>query len=324
MPTGASAQARAAIEGYLGGEIGFTRRDLASIGRGRVVTRLVDTDDPREIAVASVGRVPASLERFMAEAGDASRLLSGRTVAHASVVPDPARASDFATLTLPEGDIEDLERCRPGDCKVKLPEEAMRAVASLDWSGPVPRREAEAHVRTMLAGFAGTVRAGGKLPDYADKRRPVAMREGFRSIVDRHPYFLAHLPQMRHYVTHYPSGPEFDAQSTLVWMEERFGLKPVISLNHVAVHLPNRVGAVDALLTIEQLYATHYFEASASMVAFLESEEEPGSWFIHIRHHRFDGTLNPGQRRTVQRQIRAYVEDFVTERVARLARHTPP
>lgn len=319
-PGEAAAQASRTIEAYVGGDLGFTRGDLSSVRRGRVVTRIVDTDDPQEIAVASVARVPATLERFMVEAGDAARLMRGRSVGLAHAVSEPSLRADFRDLTLPEGDLEDLERCKPGDCRVKLPERSIQFLAKLDWAGAVPRREAEEHVRTMLQDFADRFRDGRPLPPYADKRRPVDPRAGFTSIVSRHPYFLGHLPRLRDHVTNFPGGPEVDAPGTLLWMEERFGLKPVLSLDHVLLHRPQRQGAVDAIVTVEQLYASHYFEASLSMIAFVYAEEEPGSWFIHIRHHRFDGTLSAGQRRLIERQIRSYVEDFVTERVARLER----
>jgi hypothetical protein len=33
---------------------------------------------------------------------------------------DPPQSSDFAGLTLPKDDIEDVERCRPANCALKL------------------------------------------------------------------------------------------------------------------------------------------------------------------------------------------------------------
>lgn len=317
-PAAIEAQAGGRMEAYLTGELGLTRRNLMALSRGRPVTRVLDTTDPREIAVVGVVRIPVPAETFVEQAVDVAGLLRGRTVTGAGELSDPAIEEDLSGLNLPTRDVEDLERCRAGDCRVKLPEGVIADLSALDWSGALPRREAENIFRAMLLEHATAYREGRPIPPYADKRQPVSPVDGFGRILRERPYLLAFLPNLRNHMLDFPHATAIDTEDAVLWTEERFGLKPVISLNHVSVHQPRRPGAVDVIVALKQLYASHYFEASAGLLAFVEVAEAPGSYFVYIRHHRFDGTLNPGQRRLIEAQIRTYVGDLVSERAARL------
>ena len=312
------AQSRDPIEGWVGSALGFSGRDLRRLERGRVVTRILPSH-PQELAVAGIVRVPVGSREFRHQIADLPGFLQGRTIALARAVSEPATAADFREVTLPEEDVEDLEHCAPGDCRVKLSAAWIQRFRSLDWSGSLPRDAVDAGMRDMLVETAQRFRAGRPLEEYADKRAPLAPRAAFRDLVERSPWLLQFFPDFRSWILDYPSGAAGTADGSIVWMEERFGLKPVISLNHVAVHRQPR-GGLDALFVIEQLYGTHYFEASASMVAFAESSAPEGSWFIYLRHHRFDDRLNAAQWRLIESQIRTYVEDLVTERASRLRR----
>ncbi len=317
------AQTANALDVYLRAELGFSSRDLSDLARGRVVTRILDAADDREIAVASAARLEVGREEFLEEATDIAAFLHGRTVTRAEYIGDPPRESDFLDLSLPSDDLEELAQCRPGDCRVKLPTRAMTELAALDWHTGFPRQAANDRIRRMFADFADSFREGRPLPAYADKREPVGVRDAFRSIATRQPYLLRYVPLLRARALEFPGGPELDAVSRLLWTEERFGLKPVLSLTHALIHEPGRAGSVDVLVLLEQLYASHYFEGSFSLITYQEDHEGGGGMLLYIRHHRFDDRLSAPQRRLIQRQIRTYVDDLVAERAARFEGTSP-
>ncbi len=313
-----AAQSANRVEAYLASELGFSSRDVLRLRRGRLVSQLLETPDRREIAVAGVLRVDLTSNDFVAATEDIETLLRGRTITEVRVVSDPPRREDFATVSLPQVDLEAVEGCSVGDCLVKLPGASILRLNGLDWSGAEPRPEVNEIFQATLYDYARRYWAGEPLPPYQDKSRSVDPVEAFGPLVRASPYLLAFVPPLRSHVGRYPRGTLPGARELFYWSEEQFGLKPVISLNHVTSFRASNSPRADAYVVVKQVYATHYFETALGLLAYLAHPGQEGGYLVYIRHHRFDANLNPLQRRILEERIEDYVADLLAEQSDRL------
>ncbi len=99
------------------------------------------------------------------------------------------------------------------------------------------------------------------LIDYNDKRNQVSLAEAQRS--------LSATPS---YVNEFISDPKAGLQlleDTLVWSKIKFGLKPVIAINHISIYKRNSDVGPQVLIASKQIYANHYFNASLALTAFV-------------------------------------------------------
>lgn len=306
------------VEAYLSSALGFGGRDILRLRRGRLVSQLLDTPDRREIAVAGVLRVDLTSDDFVDATEDIETLLRGRTITQVRVLSDPPVAEDFTAVSLPQVDLEAVEGCSVGDCLVKLPGPAILRLNALDWSGAEPRHEVNEIFQATLLDYAARYWSGEPLPPYQDKSRSVDPIEPFGPLVRASPYLLAFVPPFRNHVARYPRGDLAGARDLLYWSEEQFGLKPVISLNHVSSFRATNSPRADAFVAVKQVYATHYFESAFGLLSYLAHPGQSGGYLVYIRHHRFDANLNPMQRRILEDRIEDYVADLLAEQSDRL------
>src|SRR5262252_4340423 len=98
---------------------------LGAVGReqllaGAAVTKLLDSDASKEVAVFGAVWVNAPIERYLAAVRDIARFESGGAFRVTRKVSSPPRLDDFAQLTLTDEDVKDLKSCRVSQCDVKL------------------------------------------------------------------------------------------------------------------------------------------------------------------------------------------------------------
>jgi hypothetical protein len=134
-------------------------------------------------------------------------------------------------LRLPNDDLDDLRRCRVGDCDVKLGEQALKRFRSeIDWTAPNARVAANALMQRLAFEYVTRYLDGGNehLAVYRDNARPTFVAQEFRTMVDQMPVLTTYMPNMRRYLLEYPRVTIPDATSFLYWQETEFGLKPTI------------------------------------------------------------------------------------------------
>jgi hypothetical protein len=81
-------------------------------------------------------------------------------------------------------------------------------------------------------------------------------------------------------------------EELIVWSKIKFGLKPVIAINHVIIYKRERELGPQVLAVSKQLYANHYFNASLALTAFVTL---PGStsYLVYENRSRADGLEGP-------------------------------
>src|SRR6185369_4791664 len=80
-------------------------------------------------------------------------------------------------------------------------------------------------------------------------------------------------------------------EDTLVWSKIKFGLKPVIAVNHILIYRRTSDVGPQVLIASKQIYANHYFNASLALTAFVRLPE--GAYLVYENRSRADGLEGP-------------------------------
>lgn len=300
--------------------MGFTESDLRRVDEGQIVARSLELDDNREIAVLSLARLAAPARSVIPHLQRAEIYASSSAAPDAGRFSTPARLEDLGSLNFPRSDIKDLADCRVGACEIKLSERMIgRFQNAIDWNSPEHIEQVSALTREMLLEYVRAYRSGGDgaLGLYADKPEPLSIADGFEALLANADLLKDFFPDLHAYLSNYPEQEPAGAQEFMYWLREEFGLKPVVSLYHAAVHAPSGDDGPSAAVALKQLYASHYFQAALNVIAVMDSEGDtgtPGSYVVFTRHARFDGPLTGFGRMLV----RVRLQDGGTETLNRL------
>jgi hypothetical protein len=304
---------------------GFSQGQLVLARNGQVVVRVLPAQHPREVAVAGVTRIAVSKEQFFARYRDIERFKQHEAVKQLGRFSQPAAVTDMAGLTFNPDMLDDLRTCKPGDCKVKLPQAWMAKFREqVNWSSPSARADAQALFRTLLAGYVADYQANGAeaLVEYRDKDAPVKLAEQSTALIQGSPFLSAASPDFARYLIAYPRVPLPAVDNFIYWSQEQFGLKPVVSVTHVSVYQdPARPSLI--MGASRQLYATHYFEASLGLTFAVDDGEAaaPGIYLIYVNRTRADaltGSFGRLRRSVVHNRTRDGVEETLAALKRRL------
>jgi hypothetical protein len=81
-------------------------------------------------------------------------------------------------------------------------------------------------------------------------------------------------------------------EELLVWSKIKFGLKPVIAVNHVTIYKRDRELGPQILAVSKQIYANHYFNSSLGLTGFV-TVAGPTSYLVSENRSRADGLEGP-------------------------------
>lgn len=295
------------LETYLTRSAHLRDDERRALWSGAPVTKLLDSDPSKEVAVLGAVWVAASPGTYVQKLMDIERFERGRAFPVTKRIGNPPHADDFASLQLPDEDLDDLRDCRAGNCEVKLGANALQALrAGVDWTRPTARADANAVFRQLALKYVLGYRDGGnaRLAVYRDKDRPTFVQDEFRSMIDRLPPLATYLPDLKRYLLEYPRVTLPNSSDFLYWQETRFGLKPTIRISHVVIQeTPERT-----VVASKMLYANHYFWTALEIrVLMPDAARGQGFWFITVNRSRADG-LSGFTGRFVRGRVRSEVE----------------
>ena len=276
---------------YITQHVKLPPADQKQLLQGEPVTALLPADASKEVAIFGAVWINAPISAYLTAVRDIERLEKGPNFLVTKKIGDPPRLEDFAQLTLPPEDVEDLRTCKVGDCELKLGEDALRRFQKqVDWAKPLPQATAqvEALFRTMALEYVSRYQKAGNaaLAAYRDSGRPTFVAEEFKTMVDQMPLLTDYLPQLKTYLLDYPKASLPGSQSFLYWQSAKFGLKPTIRINHVVtVEQPS-----GAAVVTKMLYANHYFWTAIELrVLVPDPARGKGFWFVSVSQSRSDG-----------------------------------
>jgi len=298
----------ARLEHYLANVVRLTADERQRLVKGQPVTKLLEADQSKEVAVFGAVWMNAPIRRYVDAVTDIESFEKGSGFKVTRRISMPPRLGDFADLRLPDGDLDALRTCRIGDCEVKLGEGALRRFRSeIDWNAPNARAAANALMRQLAFDYVNRYLEGGngQLAAYRDTSRPTFVAQEFASMTSRMPELTTYMPNLRRYLLEFPRVTLPQATSFLYWQETEFGLKPTIRISHLTI----RESPEDTVVASKMLYASHYFWTGLELRVLLpDASRGSGFWFVTVNRSRSDG-LSGFTGVFVRRRVRSAVED---------------
>jgi len=279
----------ARLESFFRTEVKLSSAEQERLVAGQPVTRLVEADPAKEVAVFGAVWIKAPIARYVAAVGDIESFEKGANFLATKRISTPPRLEDFDKLSVSKDEIAALRQCTVGKCDLKLGEEALiRIQRETDWSKPTAASDVERSIRKMAFDYVNGYLEGGnsRLAAYRDGDRPTFVAKEFASMIERMPALTDYLPDLKRYLLEYPKVQLANADSFLYWQNVKFGLKPTIRINHLTIADEQTHVAVVS----KMLYASHYFWSAIELrVLVPDPARGEGFWFVNLNRSRSDG-----------------------------------
>ncbi len=266
----------------LGDRIGLSDADKDLLTAGEAVVKTQRTAIKQEVAVVGVvkasGAVEVSLERLRRSLSQPK----GGAVSPGARFSSPPNVGDLIGFELSEKDIEELAKCRVGSCDLNLSSEAIRRFETAAAGSNEKFAEAAPEIfREVLIGYVERYMKLGDagLGEYSNKRKAVDLTKAHRELLADARLLKELAPELYDHLVRFPSGDWAPEISEFFWSTAEFGLKPMITLSHIAsAETESELGPVYAIAT-KQIYATRYLDASLNF-AILAPAGSSGEYYL--------------------------------------------
>jgi len=295
-------------------ETGLSEKELAKLASGEPLVWIPKADDATEVTLLAVVRIETDPTRLTGMVRDVLGLVerNDQVMQVGIFSADPA-AADASSLRLPDGDVKDLGKCRPGSCNLKFPAETLDA---LQGQGVNSAEQANQFMAEWLASYLSAYQQRGReaLAVYAEKKEPQSVAEGLDILLRKTDLLLEYDEDFYTYVRQYPNRESAGAENLFYWTVEDLSLKPTVFLNHMSIR--GGVGP-DMLVVVKQIYASHYMQAGVKVYAVLpvsDTNPSQGVYVMLTQRLRFDGevkgikrsALESGTKKAANAQLRSF------------------
>ena len=265
----------------------FEATDFAALQLEQPVVRVVPVSDKREVAVSGLINIRAGADEFLRSYRESMTQKNNSAILEiGSFAKEPA-LTDLQNLTIDTQDIEDLKECVVGDCQVKLSAAMIeRFRKEIDWQAPDYQVKVTNLFKQMLSEYVRDYRKRGDaaLIEYNDKRNEVSLAAEHRALTSASGYINDLLADKK-------SGLQLFGDA-IVWSKIKFGLKPVIAINHITIYKRDGNAGPQVLVASKQIYASHYFNAFLALTAFV-SVPDSAAYLVYENRSRADGLEGP-------------------------------
>lgn len=275
------------LQQILSQKAAFEAADFAALEKGQTIVKLTPITDKREVAVCGLVTLRTNAEQFLRSYLDGMARANNQTVLESGRFGTAPAVADLQQLTIDADEIEDLKSCVAGDCQLKLSAQMIeRLRREVDWDAADYQARATQLLKAMLVDYVRDYRARGPaaLIEYNDKRDGVRIADEQRALSSASGYLNDMLRGA-------PPGLQL-VEEAIVWSKIKFGLKPVLVVNHVRAYKVEREHGPQVLVASNQIYANHYFTSSLALTAFVNV---PGatSYLVYENRSRTDGLVGP-------------------------------
>ena len=265
----------------------FQPADFAALEQGQTIVKLTPITDKREIAMCGLVALRTSADQFLRTYLENMTRQNNQTILEAGRFGTAPAVADLQQLTIDAAEIEDLKACVAGDCSLKLSAKMIeRLRREVDWDASDYEAQATLLLKTMLTEYVRDYVARGPeaLIEYHDKRNRIRLADEQQALGSASGYLTDLLREAG-------SGMQV-VEDVIIWSKIKFGLKPVLVINHVRAYKPERETGLQVLVASNQIYATHYFTSSLALTAFVSV---PGAspYLVFENRSRTDGLVGP-------------------------------
>ena len=267
----------------------FQETDFAALQLNQPVVKLSPVSDKREIAVSGLVNISTSAEEFLRSYRESMVRKSNSAILEIGSFSSQPALNDLDSLTLETRDIEDLKQCAVGNCKVKLSAAMIeRFRKEIDWTAPDYAVKVTNIFKQTLLEYVRDYRTRGEaaLIQYHDKQKEIDLAVEQRALNGASSY-------INDLLTDSKAGLQL-LEEAIVWSKIKFGLKPVIAVNHIRIYKRNHEVGPQVLISSKQIYASHYFNASLALTAFVTVPgASQGAYLVSENRSRADGLEGP-------------------------------
>jgi hypothetical protein len=275
--------------------IGLNDSEIAGIEHGKAVAKVLHSPTPSEVFVFGAVLIKAQPSAYVQLAGDLDRLKSLPNYLAIQRFSDPPQVSDLRGFGIDADDVDDLKKCKPGNCEVQLPVEDIEEFRNkIDWSSADPVSQVNDLAKKMALEALLAYQKGGNaaMGTYRDKKIPAKVSEQFRSLLSRSTVLPEELPTLYSYLLDYPKASLLDSSSVFYWEKVKFGLKPTLRVNQqITARTTGAHGPID-VVAIKQLYASHYFQTALDL-NFCIPRKTRGFYLITVKGSEQAGLTGP-------------------------------
>ena len=268
----------------------FTQSELLSLSNGAAVTKILPTDNQKEVAVCGVVPLHASSEMFLDSFRQNLVRRSNGAILEIGEFSQNPSVEDLDGLTIEDRDIDDLRACMVGDCKLKLSAAMIsRLRKEVDWGADYKTQFSQLFKQMLVEYIRDYVARGDSaLITYSDKPQPIAIAETYRELLKASSY-----ERLFHGFASDSSHLRL-IESPIVWSKIKFGLKPVITINQISIYKTVQDSPSQVLIVSKQIYANHYFESSLALTAYMsDAGTAADSYLFYENRSRLDGLEGP-------------------------------
>jgi hypothetical protein len=293
-------QSNPALQAFFRENIGLSQDQIATIRGGRPVAKNLPSRTPAEVFLFGAVYIHAAPENYLKLAHDFDRLRKLPGYLAVGVFSNPPQPSDLEGFSFESDDIQDLKSCKPGDCKIQMPESSIEELhRSIHWSAPdVNEQVNQLLQRTVLQHLLTYQREGNQvLGVYNDKHDPTEVPQQFAYMLSYSKALPERLPDFYRYLLAYPNAKPANVEDTFYWAKVKFGLKPTLRVVQVVTMRGNPpTEQVAYAIAEKQLYASHYFETALDLsfcVRDSEDRTKPGFYLITAMGSEQSGLTGP-------------------------------
>ena len=273
--------------------LAFNDMDNAALEHGETVVKLLPAKDKREVAVSGLVRVRVPAEVFLQSFRESMVRKSNAAILEIGSFSNQPTVADLNGLTIENRDLEDLKKCVVGACRLKLSAVMIeRFQKEVDWEASDYAHQATQLLKVMLVDYVRGYLARGDaaLIEYSDQGKTVRLAEEQKALRAGSNYVYELLAKASPSIKTRPEPQLAEVENAIVWSKMKFGLKPVIAINHITIYKNENAGGQQILISSKQIYANHYFDSSLALTAFVSI---PGasaeSYLFYENRSRADG-----------------------------------
>jgi hypothetical protein len=282
----AVSQTSAELESYFKNAAGLTAEQIAVVHGGKAIGKALKSRISDEIFVFGVVYIKAAPESYIKFANDFDRLKKLPEFLAIRKFSDPPQVSDLEGFTFDSEDIKVLKACKPHDCDIQMPAEAIEDVhKSIDWSAPdlSQKINQRLHERVIERMQAYRLEGNRALGVYADKENFVDVSKQFEYMLSYVQVLPKVLPDFHHYLLAYPSGKAANIEDQFYWAKVKFGLKPTLRVIQIASVRGQSPSEPAYTIAEKQLYSSHYFETALDLTFCVRDPDNPQLGFYLIK-----------------------------------------
>jgi hypothetical protein len=325
VPLGAGAVAAATITGLaalpavdvereLVGRFGFSAAEVEQVRAGQIVAKTLPSREATEIGVFGAVRIPDDKENLLYWIRDIERFRKGAELGLSRRLSSPPKLDDFADLVLDSGELAALQKCQPGNCGLRLGDQAIaRFRAGVNWTASDAGEKANLIARQLMLSYAEAYLRGGDaaLGAAYDEKKPRVVAEDFRALIRGATHLNDLASPLATYLEGFPKTQLADVEQLLYWAKGGLGPDASITLHQLVIHR----GAGGALYVADkQLYASRYTDASLFVLWLGTPPDGKGYYLlagVRGRSRMLGGLGARALRGRIESESRSYTETYL-------------